>query len=431
MYIQTITLAPCFYHTMQGRFFIFFILIVLIEIYFLQAVKTVTIDYSPARRKTIMYIFYGLALGNVMICIVALFYPPPQWNTFFRALSSIGLIIVLCKLLGSTFLIIDDLVRLVRWIISLFAHSGPDVQEGVHKISRLKFFSQVAMVFTIIPAIGLIYGVVVGAYKFRVHKAKVTAPNLPDAFDGFKIVQISDIHSGSFMSTEPIRKAFQIALDQKPDIIFFTGDLVNNVVDETKEHLETYKMLKAPYGVYSTLGNHDYGDYMQWDSREAKKANLDALKQVHAASGWKLMMNEHVAIEKDGQKIALLGIENWGGNLNFPRYGRLDKAYAGTEDYAFKILLSHDPSHWDKEVKEDPRYKDIDLTLSGHTHGMQLGIEIPGIKWSPSKYFYKQWAGLYRQDNQYLYVNRGLGFLGYPGRLGIWPEITVIELHKA
>lgn len=417
---------------MIGRFIIFFILIVLIELYFLQAVRTVTIDYAPPRKKTVLYIFYALAALNILMAVVSLFYPPPQWHGFFRYVSAIGLILVLCKLLGCTFLIIDDLVRLVRWVISLFSHAGAaDIQAGAHKISRLKFFSQVAMVFTVVPAVGFIYGVVRGAYKFRVHKAGIKAANLPEAFNGFKIVQISDIHSGSFISTDPIRKAFQIALDQKPDIIFFTGDLVNNVVDETKDHLDTYKMLRAPYGVYSTLGNHDYGDYMRWDSREAKMKNLEDLKKVHAASGWRLLMNEHVAIEKDGQKIALLGIENWGGNLNFPRYGKLDKAYAGTEDYTFKILLSHDPSHWDKEVKEDPRYKDIDLTLSGHTHGMQLGIEIPGIKWSPSQYFYKQWAGLYKQENQYLYVNRGLGFLGYPGRLGIWPEITVIELQKA
>jgi uncharacterized protein len=431
LYIQTITFTTCIYVIMFVRFIIFFILIALVEIYFLQAVKTITVDYSPAKRKTILYIFYGLAAVSVLLALMSLFYPPPQWNSFFRAVLSVVLIIVLCKLLGCIFLIIDDLIRLVRWIISLFSHAGSSgVQEGAHRISRLKFFSQLSLAFTIIPAIGLIYGVVRGAYKFRVHKAIVKAPGLPEAFNGFKIVQVSDIHSGSFMSTDPVRKAFKIALDQKPDIIFFTGDLVNNSVDETKEHLDTYKMLRAPYGVFSTLGNHDYGDYMQWDSREAKIKNLDALKQVHADSGWRLLMNEHVPIEKDGQKIALLGIENWGGNLNFPRYGKLDKAYANTEDYSFKILLSHDPSHWDKEVKENPKYKDIDLTLSGHTHGMQLGIEIPGFKWSPSQYFYKQWAGLYRQDNQYLYVNRGLGFLGYPGRLGIWPEITVIELQK-
>ena len=218
-------------------------------------------------------------------------------------------------------------------------------------------------------------------------------------------------------------------MQQKADMILFTGDLVNNVAIETKDFLNEYKTLKAPYGVFSVLGNHDYGDYVAWESQTAKYENLEALKKVHADSGWRLLMNEHVAIEKDGEKIALLGIENWGGGKYFPKYGKMNEAHKGTEEYKFKILMSHDPSHWDKQVRTE--YPDVDLTLSGHTHGMQFGIEIPGFKWSPVQYIYKHWAGLYKQDNQYLYVNRGLGFLGYPGRLGIWPEITVIELTKA
>lgn len=414
------------------RFLIFFILIVLVEVYFLQALKTISIDYAPQKRKLILWIAYALAGFNLILSLVAIVYPPPEWNNFFRFISSIGLILFVCKLIGCSFLVIDDVIRLFRWIATFFQKAPtPATQESVHHISRLKFLSYVAVTFTVIPAFSFIYGMVRGAYKYRVHKVKVTSPNLPDAFDGFKIVQLSDIHCGSFMSTEPLVKAFNIVLNEKPDIIFFTGDLVNNETSETDPHLATYKMLKAPYGVYSCLGNHDYGDYKQWDSQEAKVQNLKDLKEVHSKSGWRLLMNEHVPIEKDGQKIALLGIENWGGNLRFPRYGKLENAHAGTEDYPFKILLSHDPSHWDVQVSQEAKYKDIDLTLSGHTHGMQFGIEIPGFKWSPVQYFYKHWAGLYKQDNQYLYVNRGLGFLGYPGRLGIWPEITVIELKKA
>ena len=211
-------------------------------------------------------------------------------------------------------------------------------------------------------------------------------------------------------------------------MILFTGDLVNNEAKETLGFEEVYKSLKAPHGVFSVLGNHDYGDYLVWNSPEEKRKNLDDLKMVHHNAGWRLLMNEHVPIEKNGEKIALLGVDNWGGNLRFPKYGKMDLAYKGAENYPYKILMSHDPSHWDKQVQpEDP---DIDLTLSGHTHGMQLGIEIPGIKWSPSQWVYKQWAGLYKSGKQFLYVNRGLGFLGYPGRLGIWPEITVIELQK-
>ncbi|MFN8114813.1 MAG: metallophosphoesterase [Bacteroidia bacterium] len=415
------------------RFLIFFILIVLVELYFLQALKTISIDYTPQKRKiifTIAYIFAGI---NILISSVAMFYPPPEWNNLFRFISSMFLIIFVCKLIGSSFLLIDDIVRLFRWIASLFNKAPKEaIEDGAEKISRLKFFSYLAVTFTVIPAVSFLYGMVRGAYRYRVHKVKVSSPNLPEAFEGFKIVQLSDMHCGSFMSTEPLQKAFNIVMEQKPDAIFFTGDLVNNEATETEMHLDTYKMLKAPYGVYSILGNHDYGDYKQWETPEDKIANLDKLKDIQHKSGWRLLINEHVPIEKDGQKIALLGIENWGGNLRFPRYGKLENAHAGTEGYPYKILLSHDPSHWDVQVSQEAKYNDIDLTLSGHTHGMQFGIEIPGfIKWSPVKYIYKHWAGLYKQDNQYLYVNRGLGFLGYPGRLGIWPEITVIELSRA
>jgi predicted MPP superfamily phosphohydrolase len=413
------------------RFLLMFALIVVIELYFFQIIKTITIDLTPGKRKIIYYIAYGLAGFNIILGAIALFYPPGEWNNAFRFLFSFLFILLICKLFGSVFLLIDDVVRLFRWIATYFQKAPADATEVSHHISRLKFMSYVGLTFTVVPAVSFIYGMVKGAYKYRVHKVKVKSPNIPEAFNGFKIVQLSDIHSGSFMSPDPLIKAFGIVMDQKPDMILFTGDLVNNEAKETEPHLDAYKMLKAPYGVYSSLGNHDYGDYKyDWDPG-AKEANLEALKDVHAKSGWRLLMNEHVPIEKDGQKIALLGIENWGGNLNFPRYGKLDNAHAGTEGYPFKILLSHDPSHWDMQVSQERKYKDIDLTLSGHTHGMQFGIEIPGFKWSPAKYIYKHWAGLYRQDNQYLYVNRGLGFLGYPGRLGIWPEITVIELERA
>lgn len=407
--------------------------IVFFELYFVQAVKTVSIDYSPNKRKYLLWFTYAFACCSILLFAIAAFYPPPEWNTTMRFISAVFLILLLCKIIGCVFLLMDDIVRLVRWVMLKFSpkHPTATAEDATSHISRLKFCSYMTLTFSVIPAVSFIYGMIRGAYKYRVHNVKINFPHLPEAFNGFKIVQVSDMHSGSFLSTDPLVKAFTIAMNQKPDIIFFTGDLVNNETTETEPHLETYKMLKAPYGVYSTLGNHDYGDYKQWETSEDKSKNLQDLKNVHAASGWRLLMNEHVPIEKDGHKIALLGIENWGGNLRFPRYGKLENAHAGTESYAFKILLSHDPSHWDVQVSQEKKYNDIDLTLSGHTHGMQFGIEIPGFKWSPVQYLYKHWAGLYKQENQYLYVNRGLGFLGYPGRLGIWPEITVIELKKA
>lgn len=411
------------------RFLIFFSLIAFVEFYFLSGVKTFVRDFSPQRKHIILYIAYGFAALSLLIGLVSLFYPPQNWNTFFRFISSVVLILAVCKLLGISFLIIDDIVRLFRWLFSLFVERKEEVMEAGKGISRLKFFSQLAVGFTVIPAIGFIYGMVRGAYKYRVHNVKLNFPNLPHEFNGFKIVQLSDIHVGSFVNDQGLKTAFDIVEQQNADLVLFTGDLVNNIATEVEGYEQQFKRLNAPHGVYSVLGNHDYGDYVQWDSVDEKVKNLEKLKARQKEFGWKLLMNEHVPIEKNGAKIALLGIENWGGNMRFPRYGKLKEAYEGTEQYPFKLLMSHDPSHWDMQVQLE--YPDIDLTLSGHTHGMQFGIEIPGLKWSPVKYIYKNWAGLYKKDSQYLYVNRGLGFIGYPGRLGIWPEITVIELNKA
>jgi predicted MPP superfamily phosphohydrolase len=286
-----------------------------------------------------------------------------------------------------------------------------------------------AVGMTLIPFTAFIYGMARGAFNYKVHKVKVVLPNLPNEFNGLKILQISDIHSGSFVSTNPLEEAVKIINLQKADVVFFTGDLVNDRTTETDMVKEVLSKITAPMGVFSILGNHDYGDYVKWDSAEAKHKNLEDLKKVHSQLGWRLLMNEHVSLKRGDAEIAVLGIENWGGNLNFPKYGDMKKAHAGTEKYPVKLLLSHDPSHWSMQVREE--YKDVDITFSGHTHGFQFGIEIPGFKWSPSQYVYKQWAGLYSKDNQHLYVNRGLGFLGYPGRLGISPEITVMELWNA
>jgi predicted MPP superfamily phosphohydrolase len=271
----------------------------------------------------------------------------------------------------------------------------------------------------------LIYGFS-NKYNYHVNQLKLAYSNLPQAFKGMKIVHISDIHSGSFTDRKAVQKGIKKILNLQPDIILFTGDLVNDRASEMNDFKQLFSELKAPMGVYSTLGNHDYGDYVRWDSAAMKSANLEELKGVHQEMGWRLLMNEHIVLQRDGQEIALLGIENWSAKGNFPKYGKMPNAYAGAEKYPFKILMSHDPSHWDGEVREN--YGDIDLMLSGHTHGMQFGVEIPGFKWSPVQYMYKQWAGLYESGKQKLYVNRGFGFIGYPGRVGILPEITVIEL---
>ena len=263
-------------------------------------------------------------------------------------------------------------------------------------------------------------------YNYQLKRVPLAFDNLPASFKGLKIIHISDIHSGSFMDKKAVSHGVDLILKEKADIILFTGDLVNDKATEMKDYMDVFNRLNAPMGVFSTLGNHDYGDYTSWPSEAAKQQNLEDLKKVHADLGWRLLMNEHVVLSRGADQIALLGIENWSNKARFPKHGRMDLAHAGTENFSFKILMSHDPSHWDAQVK--PEYADVDLTLSGHTHGMQFGVEIPGFKWSPVQYMYKQWDGLYEDGKQKLYVNPGYGFIGYPGRVGILPEITVIEL---
>ena len=333
---------------------------------------------------------------------------------------------VFAKLIATVFFLFDDVRRLLLWLMAkIFPRTGVDFTSDGSGISRSKFLTWAGITM----GSGLFATLLVGfsnKYNYKVRRVKLAFKNLPPAFKGLKILQVSDIHSGSFTDKAAVQRGVDMALKQHADIILFTGDLVNDKADEMHDYMDVFDKLKAPMGVYSTLGNHDYGDYTSWPSPEAKKANLERLKQIHGELGWRLLMNEHVILEKDNQQIALLGIENWSAFGNFPKYGRMDLAYPGTEKYPFKILMSHDPSHWDAEVR--PKYPDIDLMLSGHTHGMQFGVENPYFKWSPVQWFYKEWADLYEEGTQKIYVNRGYGFIGYPGRVGIMPEITVIEL---
>ncbi len=416
------------------RIIIIGLILLFMDWYFYQAVSTVLRGASLVKRNTIFYIYWGFTLFSALLLLTPAIFSFSEFPKFVRLyVFPIVILVIISKIIGSVFVAVDDIIRLFRWIGSYFINpantSTPDISETGHRISRLKFLNYIAVGMAVLPFAGFIYGMMKGAFDYKVHKVKVVLPNLPSAFNGLKIVQVSDIHSGSFISTTHLEEAIKILLQQNADIIFFTGDLVNNETTETAPFIEILSRVKAPMGVYSTLGNHDYGDYVTWDSPEAKAKNLQDLKNVHAQLGWKLMMNEHVVLKKGDAEIALIGVENWGGNLHFPKYGDLKKAYAGTEKYPIKLLLSHDPSHWGKQVRTE--YKDIDITFSGHTHGFQFGIEIPGFKWSPSQYVYKEWAGLYSEGNQHLYVNRGLGFLGYPGRVGISPEITLMELYNS
>ncbi len=417
--------------TFSLRFVLLFGLILALDWYFFHAVSHFIRTLSPNKRSLITWVYWTLTVITIITLLLPFAYPYQYWSQFVRVyLVSFILVIGISKLLGSVFLLLDDVLRIGEWAwMKIDALRGaPHLAQGLPPITRKQFLTNLALVAAALPFGSMLYGMVRGAFNYKVHRVKVSLPNLPESFAGLRIVQISDLHIGSFISSEPLERAFEMINAQKPDIIFFTGDLVNNLSSEVDPHLEVLKKLRAPMGVFSTIGNHDYGDYVQWDSKELKAENFERLKSLHKEAGWDLLMNEHRIFERGGEKIAVIGIENWGSAMNFPKRGDLPKAHKGTENASVKLLLSHDPSHWEAQVRKE--FPDVDIMFSGHTHGAQFGVEIPGFRWSPVQYFYKQWAGLYNQGKQYLYVNRGLGFLGYPGRVGISPEITVMELHK-
>jgi len=406
---------------------IILVLMVLLDLYVFQAVKMVSSGASP-RTKMIIYAGYWiLSAITVIFLLVMPYINYDKWPRSVRTyLFATILGLFFAKIIAVVFFLLDDIRRLIQWASGkIFFRNTEAAAFSGEGISRSVFLSWLGLGAGSALFGTLLYGFS-NKYNYQLRRVQLAFDNLPSSFKGLKIVHISDIHSGSFTNKAAVAKGVEKILQEKPDLILFTGDLVNDRATEMENYMDVFGQLKAPLGVFSTLGNHDYGDYVQWESASAKKANLEALKKVHASMGWRLLMNEHVALEKNNQQIALLGIENWGAKGRFPKYGRMDQAHPGTEKYPFKILMSHDPSHWDAEIQ--PKYADIDLMLAGHTHGMQFGVEIPGIKWSPVQYMYKEWAGLYEAGKQKLYVNRGFGFIGYPGRVGILPEITVIEL---
>ncbi|HEY0298651.1 MAG TPA: metallophosphoesterase [Arachidicoccus sp.] len=401
---------------------ILIIFILLIDIYLFFALKYLTQNSSAKLRLTILSVHCIISL----LCIASLFFMGSLPENVRMYVISIIVGILIAKLITVVILLVDEIRRGVFWTVKRIIPSKP-VTTGIadNAIPRSSFLVWLGIALGGGFLATFMYGFS-NKYNYRVRNVQINFPNLPASFKGLRILQLSDIHSGSFSNKQAVNNGVSMALKEKADLILFTGDLVNDRAIEMNDYKDVFSRLSAPMGVFSTLGNHDYGDYAQWKSEGEKAANLEHLKNIHAEIGWRLLMNEHVIFERNGEKIALIGIENWGAKGHFPKYGKLDVAYKGTEDIPFKILMSHDPSHWDAQVR--PQYPDIDIMLAGHTHGMQFGVEIPHFKWSPIQYMYKQWAGLYKTGKQYLYVNRGYGFLGYPGRVGILPEITVIEL---
>jgi uncharacterized protein len=401
------------------------IVLILLDIYIFQILRFVFQSASTRVRIFSFVAFWAVSAISVSIILFGNFFRIESWPPMLRNYTFAILIgIFISKVIAGLFFMVDDVRRVVQWAgVKAYDQWVSAAPLPERNISRSAFLSWLGIGLGTTMFGTLLYGFS-NKYRYQVNNIDLNFDTLPEPFKGLRIVHISDIHSGSFTNKAAVEKGVQKILDAKPDLILFTGDLVNDAAEEMNEYKDVFAKLNAPLGVYSTLGNHDYGDYKAWPSEAEKLANLDCLKAVHAEMGWKLLMNEHVTLERDGHRIAVIGIENWGAK-GFVQHGRLDLAYAGSEQVPFKILMSHDPSHWDAQVKQ---YDDIHLTLSGHTHGMQFGVELPGLRWSPIKYLYKQWAGLYEDGAQKLYVNRGFGFLGYPGRVGIMPEITVINL---
>jgi len=376
------------------------------DFYFFKAVETLTHN---------QFILWGywlvdllLATGFVVLMSRGRANRPPV--NLIAALMAGTLLAFVPKILAMPILLVEDITRIFR--------SFPP---------RTVWVSELAVFVALFVFISLLYGMTGGRHRYKVHRVTLKFDDLPKEFDGFTITQLSDIHAGSFSSRKGVEKGISLVNKQNSDLILFTGDLVNNKASEMEPWMDTFAKLQAEFGKYSVLGNHDYGDYTSWESEEAKTANLVRLKQVHKDIGFKLLLNNSVQIKKDEAAIALIGVENWGKG-GFHKYGSLTRAAANVGDGEFKILMSHDPSHWEAKTLEHEKH--INLALAGHTHGMQFGIELFGFQWSPVKYMYPQWAGLYERNGKYLYVNRGFGFLGFKGRLGIWPEITVITLKK-
>lgn len=405
---------------------IFLSLVAFMNAYAYRAIKTVGASWSVIVNHWVWVVFLSLTLlqllGYLTLFLAFDSIPKVIRSYFFATLAGIFFTLLIIVF----FLLIDDVRRLVTWILLNVGVIQKEVTAEGQGISRSVFLSWLGLASGAGLFGSLLYGFG-NKYKYTVKNVKINFDQLPAGLKGMKIIQISDIHSGSFNNKKAVEHGVEMMMQLQADLILFTGDLVNDRATEMNEYKEVFSKLKAPLGVYSILGNHDYGDYVKWPfNGVSKEKNLENLIQLQKEMGWRVLKNEYVEIVRNGDKMALLGIENWSVKARFPKYGKMNEAHQGTDGYPFKILMSHDPSHWDAQVRPD--YPDVDLMLSGHTHGMQFGFELPGFKWSPVQLMYKQWSGLYEQGRQKLYVNTGFGFLGYPGRVGFLPEITLIEL---
>jgi predicted MPP superfamily phosphohydrolase len=435
-----VLLVPAYFlfaetHPKTAERFPFMVFLLAVDVYLWISLKS-KIDTVALPGKLIIGFLYWIPLAAFVILTsissvnnVNLSNPP-----LISYILGFAIVVYFSKLIIVIFFVLADLYRVILFVIrhARAKKTGKPIHHGATAISRGKFLRTMGIATGGLFFSGMVIGMVKWAHDFRVRHVSLNLADLPWPFEGLRIVQISDLHLGSWASTDPIEEAAGIINDLDPDLVLFTGDLVNYSTSEAFRFKKVLEGVKAKYGVYAILGNHDYGDYVNWPSEQDKVRNMDRLYTFFDEIGWKLLRNESKIFEVDGEKLALIGVENWSANPRFPRLGKLAEAMAGTEGSPVKILMSHDPTHWEKEVSQN--FKDIDITLSGHTHGFQFGVELKHFRWSFAQYVYKYWAGLYQSEQtgktQYLYVNRGLGMIGYPGRVGILPEITLITLNS-
>ncbi|MBK9148830.1 MAG: metallophosphoesterase [Flavobacteriales bacterium] len=410
------------------NFMIFLVVLIAIDLYAYKGVNSALANHSMALRRIFRFLYWVISIGLLgMIVYVAINFRDPEArrdHSFAFSMVALFLLFFLPKIVMVVFHGLDDLLHLVRWGWDKLT-PGP-VDAAGEGIDRARFLSQLGLIVSVVPFAGVLYGVTKGRRNFNLARVPIRSNKLPDAFNGLRVVQISDMHLGSYGGDMSIvRNGVDLIMAEKPDLILFTGDLVNDFAEEAELFIAELARLQAPLGKFSILGNHDYSDYPKWDSPELKAKNLEKLKRIHAEMGFRLLLDEHLPLERNGERIGLLGVQNWGHR--FQQYGDLQKTIRGTEAFPYRILMSHDPTHWEHQVQGTG----IDLTLSGHTHGAQLGVKLGSTTYSPAQWVYKHWAGLYAEGEQQLYVNRGFGFIGFPGRVGMPPEITVLELVKA
>ena len=411
---------------------LYFILVpfvlIIIDYYILRGLQTAFIKRKFTRKKWFLGFYWFSSLFLITILLLSIYINLPVGVR--GASLLLFFVTFIFKIFYVLFIAVDDLRRFIIYLIYKNKISpNPDKDNGFKSIPRSEFLMKAGILAGAVPLYLIKHNMSKGLYDYRIQNVDLYLPNLPKAFDGMRIGQISDIHSGSFHSVHNMQGGVEMLMNQKADVIFFTGDLVNSQTEEVNRVIKVFQKVRAPLGVYSILGNHDYGDYRTWPSPAHKAKNLQDMYQAHKTIGWDLLTDEHRRLKVDGAELGILGIGNWGELSRFPKYGKMEKAVSGTNDLPVKLLLSHDPSHWRAEVI--PKYPQIDVMFSGHTHGMQFGVRTPDFQWSPIEYVYSEWAGLYREKHQQIYVNVGYGFLGYPGRVGILPEITIFTLKAA